>query len=106
MKTLQEDPRGWGRWVESAVGAHLVSQAFKERKLHIYYWREGNDEVDFIIEYKKRIIALEVKTSKVGGLTGLYSFAKTYHPEKSLVIGTDGIPWKEFLQVDVLDLYD
>lgn len=105
METLREDHRAWGRWVESAVGAHLVNQAFKERKLHIYYWREGNDEVDFVIEYKKRIIALEVKTSKVGGLVGLNSFKNTYHPEKSLVIGTDGIPWEEFLQMDVLNLY-
>ncbi|REG94418.1 ATP-binding protein [Algoriphagus antarcticus] len=105
MDTLQADHRAWGRWVESAVGAHLMNQAFKERKLHIYYWREGNDEVDFVVEYKKRVIALEVKTSKVGGLTGMNAFKNTYHPEKSLVIGTDGIPWEEFLQVDVLDLY-
>ncbi|MEB2776844.1 DUF4143 domain-containing protein [Algoriphagus sp. D3-2-R+10] len=82
-----------------------MNQAFKERKLHIYYWRESNDEVDFVVEYKKRVIALEVKTSKVGGLTGLNAFTKIYHPEKSLVIGSDGIPWEEFLQMDVLDLY-
>jgi len=105
-ETLQADHRAWGRWVESAVGAHLVNQAFKEKKLTIYYWREGNEEVDFVVEYKKRIIALEVKTSKVGGLAGLNAFAKQYRPEKSLVIGTDGIPWEEFLQLDVLSLYD
>lgn len=105
-ETLQADHRAWGRWVESAVGAHLVNQAFKEKKLTIYYWREGNEEVDFVVEYKKRIIALEVKTSKVGGLTGLNAFANQYRPEKSLVIGTDGIPWQEFLQLDVLSLYD
>lgn len=104
-ETLLADHRAWGRWVESAVGAHLINQAFKEKKLNIYYWREGNEEVDFVVEYKKRIIALEVKTSKVGGLTGLNSFIRQYHPEKSLVIGTDGIPWQEFLQMDVLDLY-
>ncbi|MEP0713719.1 MAG: ATP-binding protein [Algoriphagus sp.] len=105
IHTLQADHRAWGRWVESAVGAHLVNQSFKERKLHIYYWREGNDEVDFVVEYKKRIIALEVKTSKVGGLAGMNAFTVSYHPEKSLVIGTDGIPWVEFLQMDVLDLF-
>jgi hypothetical protein len=105
-ETLQADHRAWGRWVESAIGAHLVNQAFKEKKLTIYYWREGNEEVDFVVEYKKRIIALEVKTSKVGGLAGLNAFAKQYRPEKSLVIGTDGIPWEEFLQLDVLSLYD
>ena len=104
-ETLLADHRSWGRWMESAVGAHLVNQAFKEKKLNIYYWREGNDEVDFVVKYKKRITALEVKTSTVGSLNGLNSYTSQYHPEKSLVIGTDGIPWQEFLQMDILDLY-
>jgi predicted AAA+ superfamily ATPase len=104
-ETLLADHRAWGRWVESAVGAHLVNQAFKEKKLTIFYWRESNDEVDFVVEYNKRIISLEVKTAKVGSLAGLNAFASQYHPEKSLVIGTDGIPWQEFLQMNVLDLY-
>ncbi len=105
METLQADHKAWGRWVESAVGAHLVNQAFKDRKLSIYYWREGNDAVDFVVEYKKRIIALEVKTSKVRALSGMNAFVKNYHPEKTFVIGTGGIPWEEFLQLDVLSLY-
>ncbi|MDO8968890.1 ATP-binding protein [Algoriphagus sp.] len=105
FETLQADHRAWGRWVESAVGAHLINQAFKDKRISIYYWREGNDEVDFVVEYNKRIIALEVKTSKVGGLAGLNGFAKIYRPEKALVIGTDGIPWEEFLQMNVLDLF-
>lgn len=103
--TLKADQRAWGRWVESAVGAHLVNQAFKEKKLNLYYWREANSEVDFVLEYKKRIISLEVKTSKVGSLAGMNAFAAQFHPEKSLVIGTGGIPWEEFLQLDVLELY-
>ncbi len=105
FETLQADHKAWGRWVESAVGAHLLNQSFKEKKISIYYWREGNDEVDFVVEYKKRIVALEVKTSKVGSLTGLNAFAKTYKPEKALVIGTGGIPWEDFLQMDVLALF-
>jgi uncharacterized protein len=105
FETLQADHRAWGRWVESAVGAHLINQAFKDKRISIYYWREGNDEVDFVVEYKKRVIALEVKTSKVGGLAGLNSFSKIHRPEKALVIGTDGIPWEEFLQMNVLDLF-
>jgi predicted AAA+ superfamily ATPase len=103
--TLLVDPKSWGRWVESAVGAHLINQSFKNKKLNIYYWREGNDEVDFVVEYKKKIIALEVKTSKVGSLTGMNAFSKNFHPEKSLVIGTGGIPWEEFLQLDILGLF-
>lgn len=105
FETLKADHKAWGRWVESAVGAHLINQSFKIKKLNIYYWREANDEVDFVVEYQKRIIALEMKTTKVGGLAGLNAFAKAFRPEKSLVIGTDGIPWEEFLQMNVLELY-
>ncbi len=102
---LKADPKAWGRWVESAVGAHLINQALKSKKLTIYYWREGTDEVDFVVEYQKRIIALEVKTGKVDKLVGLNAFSKAFRPEKSLVIGTDGIPWEDFLQMNVLDLF-
>jgi hypothetical protein len=62
--------------------------------------------VDLVVEYKKRIIVLEVKTSKVGGPASLNGFAKQYRHERSLVIETGGIPLEEFLQLDVLSLYD
>jgi predicted AAA+ superfamily ATPase len=105
LDTLLADPKAWGRWVESAVGAHLINQSFKDKKLNVYYWREGNEEVDFVLEYKKRVIALEVKSSKTGTLSGRNAFSKQFKPEKTLLIGADGIPWQEFLQMDVLDLY-
>ena len=43
-------PKLWGRWVESAVGAHLLNQA-DEYDYRLYYWRVRDNEVDFIIEY-------------------------------------------------------
>jgi len=64
-ETLQADHRAWGRWVESAVGAHLVNQAFKEKKLTIYYWREGNEEVDFVEEYKNESLFLKSRPPKL-----------------------------------------
>ena len=45
-------PKLWGRWVESAVGAYLLNQE-DEYDYKLYYWREREDEVDFIIEYNK-----------------------------------------------------
>ena len=99
------DPRKWGRWVESAVGAHLMNQVFKDKELRLYYWREGNQEVDLVMEYKMRIIALEVKAGKKQGLSDLNVFAKAFHPHKSLLIGDDGIPWQEFLQINAIDLF-
>jgi hypothetical protein len=51
------------------------------------------------------VIALEVKSSKTGTLSGMNAFSKQFKPEKSILIGADGIPWQEFLQMDILDLY-
>jgi len=105
LDILLEDYEAWGRWVESAVGAHLINQVIKNKKLSLHYWREGNDEVDYVVEYKKRVIALEVKSGKAGKLSGLNAFDKKFQPEKSLLIGAGGIPWQEFLQMDVLELF-
>jgi hypothetical protein len=61
--------------------------------------------VDYVVEYKNRVIAFEVKSGKSGKLSGLNAFDKKFKPEKSLLIGSDGIPWQEFLQMDVVDLF-
>ena len=44
----RQDQIFWGRIIESVVGAHLVNSA-QEGSYQVYYWREGNQEVDFII---------------------------------------------------------
>jgi uncharacterized protein len=105
LDTLLKNHEAWGRWVESAVGAHLINQAFKNKKLTIFYWREGNDEVDFVVAYNKQVIALEVKSGKTGKLSGLGAFDKKFKPNKSFLIGDAGIHWQEFLQMNVLDLF-
>ena len=42
-----ESPKAWGRYVESAIGAYLVSQA-PIHDFKVYYWREKKEEVDFV----------------------------------------------------------
>ena len=89
-------PNLWGRWVESAVGAHLLNQA-DEYDYKLYYWRENNDEVDFIVESGEQQIAIEVKSGRRGTNNGLKVFSDKFHPQQSFVVGTDGIPVEEFL---------
>lgn len=89
-------PNLWGRWVESAVGAHLLNQA-DEYDYKLYYWRENNDEVDFIVESSEQQIAIEVKSGRRGTNNGLKVFSNKFHPQQSFVVGTDGIPVEEFL---------
>lgn len=89
-------PNMWGRWVESAVGAHLLNQA-DEYDYKLYYWRENNDEVDFIVESGEQQIAIEVKSGRRGANNGLKVFSDKFHPQQSFIVGTDGIPVEEFL---------
>lgn len=93
-------PKSWGRWVESAVGAHLLNQA-DDYDYKLYYWREREDEVDFIIEYDKKCIAIEVKSGRRTTNNGLALFRERFHPVHSFVVGSGGIPIDEFLTWDM-----
>src|SRR5512133_1440640 len=62
LKDVRKDHAAWGRVVESAVGAYLANEAMKNN-ISIYYWRERNDEVDFVLERGGKLIGVEVKSS-------------------------------------------
>ena len=93
-------PHLWGRWVESAVGAHLLNQA-DEYDYKLYFWREKDDEVDFVIDYDKQLIAIEVKSGRRTTNNGLQLFGQQFHPVHSLVVGSGGIPIEDFLKWDI-----
>ena len=104
------DTKVWGRWVESAVGAHLLNIS-EGADCQIYYWREPsrgidnkNKEVDFIIVSNGESVAIEVKSGRRGMNSGLPAFVDAFHPKKSFVIGTNGVPLEVFLNCDIDDL--
>lgn len=99
------DPKMWGRWVESAVGAYLLNMS-EELGYHVYYWRERNDEVDFILEYNRSSIAIEVKSGRRTTNVGLSVFREKFHPQTSFVVGSGGIPLEEFLSADLENLLE
>lgn len=98
------DPELWGRLVESSVGTHLLNHSISER-YNLYYWREGNYEVDFVLEKGDKAIGLEVKSGKRGENEGMGVFAEKFHPEKVLLVGTGGIPYDEFLRINPKELF-
>ena len=98
------EPSVWGRWVESAVGAYLLNQA-DVNGFKIYYWRERNDEVDFVVEYNKECVAIEVKSGKRTENEGLSKFKSKFNPKHTLIVGSGGIAVDEFLTFDVVKLF-
>lgn len=94
---VRADPEYRGRLVESAVGAHLANAAACG-ECELFYWRERNAEVDFVVRSGRRVIAIEVKGSVAGrARSGAAAFADAFKPQRTLLVGGDGIALDEFL---------
>jgi hypothetical protein len=92
----QADRSYWGRLVESCVGAHLLNTSDEDTKL--YYWREGNQEVDFILAKGRKLAAIEVKSSPNPVLSkGLDVFGQKYSLARKILVGNGGVALAEFL---------
>ncbi len=99
-----ESPELWGRYAESAVGAYLVSQAW-EHNYKVYYWRNHKDEVDFVLVRGRKKVAIEVKSGRRTVNQGLSIFSQSYNPHKSLVVGSGGLSFEDFLSLDLALLF-
>ena len=95
-----ETPAFWGRIFESAIGAHIVNQAFVSR-FDVYYWREKSDEVDFVLSRNQSVVAIEVKSNAESNTRGLQRFREMFHPDTAIVVGESGIRPEEFLAMDL-----
>jgi len=94
------DPKQWGIWVESCVGAYLINHADR-LEYTLYYWRHNNEEVDFIIQHSRRLVAIEVKSGRRKANSGLNSFRELYQPQYALVVGGETITIDQFLLMDL-----
>ncbi len=102
--SAQADTAFWGRIVESCIGAHLAN-AQARGECHVSYWREGNLEIDFVVEFGKRgCLAIEVKSGPAPvNHKGMEMFNQKYHPDRMLMIGAGAIPIEDFLGSPVCD---
>ncbi|MDQ7039770.1 MAG: ATP-binding protein [Rhodothermus sp.] len=95
---VQAEPSWQGRLVETAVGAHLVNGAW-EGGYQVYYWRERQYEVDFVVQAGRTLTAIEVKSGRHSERrSGLEAFRQRFCPDRVLVVGTGGVPLEEFLE--------
>ena len=94
----------WGRIFESAIGSYLVSQAFVHR-FEVFYWRERDDEVDFIIRKKGVVVAIEVKSNGKKNTAGLGKFRTMFKPKSAFIVGDGGISAEDFLAMEIVKLF-
>jgi len=85
-----DSEEGYGRAFEAAVGACLVNH-----ELEVFYWRDGNFEVDYVVPLSGQIFAIEVKSGRKKSSKGLGEFAKHFKSVKPVYVTNDNI--KKFL---------
>ncbi|MDD4975621.1 MAG: ATP-binding protein, partial [Bacteriovorax sp.] len=78
-----------GRVFELIVGAQLV-----RTDESLYYWREGNDEVDFVLKKGRKLYAIEVKSGRKKSEKGLEKFKEKFSEAKLIMITLEN--YKEF----------
>lgn len=98
------DRKLWGHIYESSIGAWIVSQAFINR-IEVYYWREREYEVDFILRKKGKVVAIEVKSNAEKNTEGLKKFNSSFHPETSFIVGDGGMHAEDFLSSDITSFF-
>lgn len=98
------DRKAWGHIFESGIGAYLVSQGFVHR-FEVFYWRERNDEVDFVLRKKGSVIAIEIKSNAEKKTGGLEKFRELFAPRAAFIVGDGGISVEDFLSMDIRKLF-
>ncbi len=80
--SLVDENKDWlGRIFENTIGAHLCKE-FSE----VSYWREGNDEVDFVVEIDRQVIGIEVKSGRKKSISGLLKFRSKFLDAKTILM--------------------
>lgn len=99
---IYKDKKKWGKWVESAVGCHLI--AHLNNDMELFYWNESNAEVDFVLKWGNRYIAIEVKSSS-DKVSGIQKFMSHFKPHKIYQLDEKGLSWQQLLEMDPRELF-
>lgn len=71
---------------KGAVTENYVAQQLKAKGHELYYWKNKNNEVDFIVQQEDKVIPVEVKASTNKRSRSLKEYIRQYNPEWSIRI--------------------
>ncbi len=104
FENAMTDRRLWGRVFESGIGTYLINQAFKHR-FDVFYWRDRNMEVDYILKKGNSVVAIEVKSNTEQRTEGLDVFRHKFSSKRAFIVGDGGIAPEEFMTMDINSLF-
>lgn len=76
-----------GRIVESSVGARLLARSADEG-FDVMWWREGIQEVDFILRKGTALTAVEVKSGRESSQSGMGTFLARHPEARRIIVGS------------------
>ncbi len=94
-----------GHLVETAVGAHLLA-ILSGTYDDLFWWRERNSEVDFVVSSGERLVAIEVKSGRKKAARGMSAFLSKNPTAMKLIVGgsgPDSCPLDTFLRSEALE---
>jgi predicted AAA+ superfamily ATPase len=77
-------PEERGRAFEALVGSQLLRTGEE-----VYYWRDGKDEVDYVLKQGRNLWAIEVKSGSKMKKNGLEKFKKNFPKAKIAIINSN-----------------
>ncbi len=97
FKKMRQDKEAWGNLIKSSVGGHILNSSLGT-KIEIFYWKEGNNEVDFVIRKDDIVITVTIENDRKNlDFRGIEEFSRLYAPQCNLFVGEKGIPVDQFL---------
>lgn len=101
------NPAEWGRFTESAVGAHLAGRAVMD-DFELFYWRnDRREECDYVLRKGQSLVAIEVKSGHADSTVGFEKFKKLYAPKitSAFIVGPQNLPLEDFFSLDLKLLF-
>lgn len=97
--TARIDTVYWGRVIESAIGVFLINFVKANNDFELYYWRERDCEIDFVLKYGHKVLGIEVKSSD-GSInpSSAQEFTSKFRGSRVILVGSQGILWSDFVQ--------
>jgi hypothetical protein len=102
---MAREDRAWrGRLIENAAGAHLLN-GLEQSRYRLFYWRQGDLEVDYVLKTPKDLWAIEIKSGRAGKAEGIAQFLRLHPQARPLIVGPGGLALEEFFMTPAKELF-